>query len=602
MTTEQKIEGSIQFEELMNSSLHKDAIAYGIALIDTMDSHEDCELISHILFSIGTAYRHLSDYSSSLHYYEQSLLGFKENHLLKEISKVLRNMGIVHKLLSDYPQALLLYSQSLSIAEENSDSDEIAKNLSNIGNVYYSLSDFSKALNNYQRALEINEHIGNVDEIAKNLLNIGNVYNVLSTYHTALEYYERSLKLLVDSKDTNAIAANLLNIGNVYDELSDYKNAMRYYEDALKRFKETGNKDGIAISLGSIGSVYNYQSDYLRALEYYERALSLASEIGRKDAVAINTLNIGINHYHLQNYNISIEYISKAINIHNDIGDRKGLMECTYHFSQIYERMGDIEKAYVYFKEYIAVKDEIHSEEAKQKAMLFDQKRILEEDERERQLKLVRFKEQERIFHNILPVSIANRLIEGEKSIAESFENVSVFFSDIVGFTSLSSGMKPSELVQELNAIFSAFDRLAPKYGLEKIKTIGDAYMAVCGVPEAFEDHQYRTSMFAIEAKEILQTLDLGENFKGLQIRIGLHCGSVVAGIIGEKKFTYDVWGDAVNIASRMESTSEGGRIQVSEAFARSIDHHPEFSLIRREAINIKGKGMMNTFWLEKRL
>ena len=232
--------------------------------------------------------------------------------------------------------------------------------------------------------------------------------------------------------------------------------------------------------------------------------------------------------------------------------------------------------------------------------MLFDQRRKIQEDDKDRQLKLARFQEQERIFHNILPFSIADRLIEGEQTIAESFENVSIFFSDIVDFTTLSANIEPAILVQGLNTIFTAFDRIGTNYGLEKIKTIGDSYMAVCGVPESYEDHTKRAAHFALEAKEVLSTLDLSEQFKLVQIRFGLHSGSVVAGIIGEKKFAYDIWGDAVNIASRMESNSEAGRIHISEQFAKSIEHHPEFSLIPRGEILIKGKGTMQTYWLER--
>lgn len=296
----------------------------------------------------------------------------------------------------------------------------------------------------------------------------------------------------------------------------------------------------------------------------------------------------------------SQEYLQKTLHICEEIGlkDLKLSVYEQYHLIRLKEN--NFEEALMYQTKAITLEREIQSEAISKQSIQFDQRRKIEEDERVRQLKLARFQEQERIFHNILPIVIANRLIEGEQTIAESYENVSIFFSDIVGFTTLSSRIEPAELVKGLNTIFTAFDRIGTKYGLEKIKTIGDAYMAVCGVPESFLDHASRTAKFALEANEVLQTLELSDDFKNLQFRIGLHCGSVVAGIIGEKKFAYDVWGDAVNIASRMESNSLPWKIHVSNEFAKAIEQHPEFSLIPRGEITIKGKGKMNTYWLEK--
>jgi class 3 adenylate cyclase len=161
-----------------------------------------------------------------------------------------------------------------------------------------------------------------------------------------------------------------------------------------------------------------------------------------------------------------------------------------------------------------------------------------------------------------------------------------------------------------LDTIFTKADEIIEEFGLEKIKTIGDGYLAVANVSTSLENHQKSTAFAALELVEQLQKFtvvippDLGdsswsEGMKDLEIRIGLHTGEVVAGIIGKNKFTYDLWGDAVNVASRMESNSEPWKVHISEKFAKSIENCPEFSLIPRGTITIKGKGSMNTFWLE---
>ncbi len=201
----------------------------------------------------------------------------------------------------------------------------------------------------------------------------------------------------------------------------------------------------------------------------------------------------------------------------------------------------------------------------------------------------------ERLLLNVLPGPIADRLKTGENLIVDRFESVSVLFADIVGFTALSSRTSPVELVTMLNELFSSFDRLAEKHGLEKIKTIGDAYMVVAGIPQPIADHGIALAHMALDMHEAISTY-AAKTGSDLTIRIGIHSGSVVAGVIGEKKFIYDLWGDTVNIASRMESTGVPGRIHVSEATYTLIKD--EFDFEQRTPIEVKGKGLMTTYLL----
>lgn len=202
----------------------------------------------------------------------------------------------------------------------------------------------------------------------------------------------------------------------------------------------------------------------------------------------------------------------------------------------------------------------------------------------------------ERLLLNILPESIADQLMQEEVSIAQHFDEVTILFADIVGFTPLSSRMEPIALVNLLNRIFSAFDTLAEKFNLEKIKTIGDAYMVAAGLPLPRPDHAIAIAEMALAMQDVLATMqdDEGEAF---QMRIGINTGVVVAGVIGTKKFIYDLWGDAVNIASRMESSSEPGMIQVTAATYEQIKDH--YWLEERGSVQIKGRGEMVTYWLQ---
>ena len=206
--------------------------------------------------------------------------------------------------------------------------------------------------------------------------------------------------------------------------------------------------------------------------------------------------------------------------------------------------------------------------------------------------------EQERsdqLLLNILPRPIANRLKEGQRQIADYFPDVTVLFCDLVGFTQISERLPPAELVSMLNKIFSLFDLLAEKHGLEKIKTIGDEYMAASGLPMPRKDHAEAVAEMALDMLAVMDRFN-AKNGTSIRIRVGIHCGPVTAGVIGTKKFAYDLWGDTVNLASRMESHGTANAIQVTESTYKRLRHR--FSFQRRGTIHVKGKGALTTYFL----
>jgi class 3 adenylate cyclase len=199
----------------------------------------------------------------------------------------------------------------------------------------------------------------------------------------------------------------------------------------------------------------------------------------------------------------------------------------------------------------------------------------------------------EALLHNILPSSIAERLKAGEEPIADDYEDVSILFTDLVGFTRLAATQAAHETVAMLNDVVSAFDVTVSAHGLEKIKTIGDAYMLAAGVPDERPDHATQMIRVAHEMQRILAEYN-ARTGHDLELRIGISSGPVTAGVIGSKKFIYDLWGDTVNVASRMESTGLPGRIQVTEAVAHAA--RETFTFEDRGLIEVKGKGQMQTF------
>ncbi|HEX5588833.1 MAG TPA: adenylate/guanylate cyclase domain-containing protein [Candidatus Limnocylindrales bacterium] len=197
-------------------------------------------------------------------------------------------------------------------------------------------------------------------------------------------------------------------------------------------------------------------------------------------------------------------------------------------------------------------------------------------------------RENERLLLNVLPEPIARRLRDGEPLIADRFDDVTLLFADIVDFTRLSSELSATELVGVLNEVFTVFDGLVERYGLEKVKTIGDAYMVVGGMDGRSPDHTARVAAMAIELADAVGQIATAVRL-GIRFRIGMHCGAVVAGVIGTKKFIYDIWGDTVNLASRMESHGVPGRVQATHEVVRRLEGIFQFEA--RGLIDVKGKG-----------
>ncbi|MBS1537716.1 MAG: tetratricopeptide repeat protein [Bacteroidetes bacterium] len=562
-------------------------------------------LRANALLSLGTTECWRGNYATTLEYARQALAHAEEHSLVEVTPKCMNLFGKVYVYLSDYPRALEYLVKALAAHEELGNKAGVAYVTGNIGGVYYSLSDYPRALEYLVKALAAFEELGDKAGAATVTGNIGGVYATLSDYPFALEYYVKALAVKEELGDKAGAARVTGNIGNVYSNLSDYPRALEYLVKALAAHEELGNKAGVAYVTGNIGGVYYSLSDYPRALEYYVKALAAHEELGNKAGAASVTGNIGslYEKKDFEDYNPekAEEYLLKAIAIFEEIGAKQ------YHFhkslADLYENQERWKESQFHFKKFYELEKEVQSEEAKKQA---------EKQDTDRKLAIERAQaaSEKKILNNILPKEITARLIKGENPIADHFDSVSVLFMDIVDFTPLASSITAQQLVHLLNAIFSAADGVMRECGLEKIKTIGDAYMAVAGAPVVQADHAHRAAQAALRLLDVMQNLvvtfpdNYGDkswiaSIPEVQVRIGLHCGSAVAGVVGENKFLYDLWGDAVNTASRMESHGEAGRIHVSEEFKNAVGES-SFSFVVRAKMDIKGKGTMITYFLEK--
>ena len=644
-------------QSLWRRGLAQDGLSFSEQALTITEQIESKELQAKALGNIGTVHANLSDYPRALEYYDKGLALHEELGNKAGMAAHLSNTGSVHLYLSDYPRALKCYGKALTLDEELGNKRGVAACLGNIGTVHLNLSDYPRALEYYGKALAFYEELGNKAGMATNLGNIGLVNSNLSDYARALEYYGKALELAEELGNKAVAATNLGNIGLVHANLSDYPRALEYFGRALELVEELGNKAGVATNLGNIGSVHHFLSDYTRALEYYGKALAIAEELGNKAVAANNLGNIGLVNSNLSDYARALDYFGKALALNEELGNKKGVAACLGNIGgtyakqdfdgydpvkaeeyllraismneelctkqNLYENHKTIAELYkqlerwkefgLHFEKYHDIEKEVQSEEARKKATLMEQQKQAAEREKEIEIERTRTTAEKRILNNILPEEITQRLIKGENPIADTFDCVSVLFMDIVDFTKLSTKVSAQQLVHLLNAIFSSADAVMREFGLEKIKTIGDAYMAVAGAPIVQEDHAHRAANAALKLLEVMKNLEvtfpdsLGDkswiaSLPEIHVRIGVHCGPAAAGVVGENKFLYDLWGDAVNTASRMESHGEAGKIHVLEEFKHAVEtvHAPSLRFIPRGEMEIKGKGMMKTYFLEK--
>lgn len=598
--------------KLIEQSQYNDAIDVANQA-KTLACESGCILQEGRAFNIlGNASIDQGNYTGALEFFHQAISLFESLNDCSRIAIVTGNIGLVYRNLSDYSKALEFYQKALAIDEKLCNKASMARHIGNIGNVYLILSDHQRALEYYQKALLLSEELGDPSGIAKHTGNIGSIYLHISNYTQALVYFNSAFTIHEKLEEKLDMAIITGNIGGAYFGIPDYKKSVEYYTKALNIYEELGNKSGIADMTGYLGLVNQMLDDNLTAMKYYYTSLLMNEELGNKRGIAFNTNKIGAlyGEKKFKGYNASKaeKYLLEAVELNKELGTKEYLYRNYETLSEFYDQMGDGSNAYKYHKLYHALEKEVQSEEAKKQAEQLDYERKTAEKAKQTAIDRAKHEATEQLLHNVLPPSIAAKMLSGETLIAEKLDNVSVLFADIVNFTRLSQRISPEELVQGLDMVFSAFDVLAEKHGLEKIKTIGDSYMVVSGAPVPREDHAQAIAAMAIEMVESVRAFSSLAVGTSIEIRVGIHTGEVVAGVIGKKKFAYDMWGDAVNTASRMESHSEPGKIHITDEFAKALntldsDSLPlmaDLKIVERGEIEIKGKGRMRTYFLEK--
>lgn len=575
-------------------------IEKGMTLLDEIVVQELYDLRASIVLVLVNAhfYQGNIQQAKSLCEYILSIMTAIEDKLI--YAKGLIALANIYKYENDFAEAIEICFQAEAIFQHENNTIGLATTYTNVAVMYRLVAEYKKSLEYMDKGRRLYEELGDEHGIAANTGNIGNVYFTMGQHAKALEYLQTALHIHENLNNLRGIANNCMTIGGVHLLTCDYELADSYFQRSLENFTLLNDKVGASHVKSNMGILLEYLGKFDEAYTTHQEILEFSIEMQDTLATATQYGNLGQLFMNRDNPNYNLiqaeDYLLKALSMRIQLHIRQDESSNHKCLSELYELTQEWEKALKHLKCFNELQSELLSEDMKQKAELLEQQRKLDILEQQKLVQITRYQEQERMLHNILPSTIADRILEGEHNIVDYAKDISIFFSDIIDFTSMTSSLSPDILIHDLNILFTEFDRVAKKHGIEKIKTIGDAYMAVCGVPIKIHDHALCLSNFALEVLETSKKYTLG-GFP-IHLRIGLHAGDAIAGVIGTNKYSYDLWGDAVNIASRMENTGEKGKIQITEYFKQLIEGHSHLECISRGMIDVKGKGQMETFFM----
>lgn len=631
-------------EEQIVDSLKKRLVDLHYSKNDPAPANQKDTLIIHTLNLLSEAYW-ASDPYQAIDYAQQTLALSKKLEYPIGIGSAYHSLGSIYSDMSDYNKALEFFNESLKIRMEMGNPKNIGATYLNIGTVYWRKGNYAEALKMYLLAMRNFESIGDFENVGGCLLNIGILSAQQGNHKEALVNFEAALDKFKKSGNKGGVSAVYGSMGALYGETGQLKKALHYDSLALTSNQEIGDKMGIANSFNNLAYDYEQLGDNDKARNNYLKALELNQEIGNKDAQAMNLTNLGSLYAKENKFAVAERYFTSSLALAQEIGSYMNIADSYRNLSSADSAQGNFDQAFAHYKNYIAARDSMFNEENTKKITQlsmqyeFDKKEAsskAEQDKRNalaaeelQKQKLIRntvggglavvilfsvvvFRQRNKISKekktsddlllNILPAEVAEELKVKGSADAKLLDEVTVLFTDFKGFTQLSEKLSPKELVAEINECFSAFDYIMQKHGVEKIKTIGDAYMAAGGLPTSNTTHANDVVKAALDIQQFMQEHKARKEAAGqlfFEIRIGIHTGAVVAGIVGVKKFAYDIWGDTVNTASRMESSGEAGKVNISATTYELVKDN--YTCLHRGKIQVKGKENIDMYFVERR-
>ncbi|MBT8195654.1 MAG: hypothetical protein HKO56_09495 [Bacteroidia bacterium] len=548
----------------------------------------------------------IQDSRDSVLLFQQQTINFaRKINYNKGLADALYNLGKYYIAVeNNYALATPCLLEGLTLYQESSDSTNVSRTYMQLGLTSYVLQYFEDAVKNFYLSLKYKEYPTSSYLMALSYLE-------LNKPDESKRYFARAIKQFKKTNDDKSLNECYSYLGKLYTQTEQLDSAFYYLNLSIDNRKKAGNTSDLNRPYALIAGLYLKTNDVENAIKFAEASFKniksgtdLISSIESTKTLSqayAKKGNYKRAHYYLELYNeFNNKYIKgstkqKVAELQSKFDFEKQMNEEKLRqqkdkeiSNQIIQKEKILRNSFlggfillmlllfITYNRYKIKRDASHA--------LQEKNNIISEE----------VKRSDNLLLNILPPQVADELKNKGHTEAKHFEEVTVMFTDFKDFTKISEKLSPSELVTEIDTCFKAFDKIISKYNIEKIKTIGDSYMCVGGLPEPNNTHAYSVVRAGIEMQEFMQEQYKHykkNNKQVFEARIGIHTGPVVAGVVGLKKFQYDIWGDTVNTASRMESSSEVGKVNISESTFALLKNHPKLTFESRGKISAKGKG-----------
>jgi adenylate cyclase len=556
----------------------------------------------------------------------------------------------------EYLKARVLLDSALALAGELHNDALRARVLTQTGTVDQAMGERNQALSSYYSALRIQEGLGDTVGMAELYNNIGSIHHYEHEYAKAAWYYHRSLDLRQRKGGPRDLAKLYNNLGSLYEEQGKVDSALMRLRQALTIWQQQGDSGWAAVTYSNMAECHLRVNGLDSARFFLERSLAIRRKRQKRLVTAHILSRLGHVEMLAGRSKVGLPYCQEALAIAEELQlsmEERNACDCLY---RIHEALGHPEMALDFFKRSVAIRDSLFStEQARaitriEMGHLFDQQQLADSlrtakdrmkvelaymdginrvrntrnlfifwsalvvvaaiglwsrlryvRRSQRLLKQERDRNEE-LLHNILPRSVADELLANGRAEAREHEHATILFTDFHDFTAFSEKVSATELVATIDTCFSAFDDILERHGVEKIKTVGDAYVAAGGVPDPSRCGPECVVRAALAMQAFMDKHRREQLARGLPIltmRVGIHTGPVVAGVVGRRKFAYDIWGDTVNTAARLESSGEVGKVNISGSTYALVRHLADLRFIQRGLVHAKGKGLMEMYYVE---
>ncbi len=602
---------------------------------------QDLRGMARAALNHGRLYQYIGDKHTARKKYMEAIDLYTQ---VDDPSRMLRarvNVGLVDRELGDIERALENLTACVSQAIALHDDHALGNTYLGIAHIYIDQDEYGQAIEYYRRAIEVYERNGEHSAVSNALNSIANIHFYVGDYVAASELWHQVLDDAIARNAPNGMSTTLHNLGNLHDSFGEKEQALTCYERSREIgraqqqhevvlhaeqkigtiYCDLGRADeGIALLEGCIAAYAHHglEEDLVKAtttmagcllnMEQNDRVrelLASVEHVPHSPSATVGLLRVRAElALRDQDPTSARDFLLKALSIAEQLSLAPIIVQIHLDLRNVHKQLNDFEGYIRHNELWTKLNDEIKGTKVGQQLATQAAERRIATERQEHVKNLA-------ILHSTLPKHIAERVARGEV-VNDHYDNVAVIFLDIVGFTTLSALLTSDQVVQLLERVFSALDAVCKTYDVVKIKTIGDSYMCV-----SF-DNVINAARCALDMSRISISHAVSHNVSHsvsheVLFRIGMHCGPVTAGVIGKERMQYDVWGDTVNVASRMESSGEAGRVHVSEALAIELEKNQESKIknpilhevssslvtIERGEIDIKGKGPMRTFWLE---